>query len=402
MNLKKILVTESEKRGILKKHNLIKEQVGAKEILTVTKKIVFPGGKWKMTDEVKKLLDIELSKIKTKAIQGNTYLVAAQIDSSESKIPNTNNEVNPSEKVGPLWLSQQRLNTIKEYLKNELQSLVEKKILISEPKIISSEPKQSGPEWVGQDFCPADQLVSGDKEGYACEKDDFVPNNGKLNWKTGKGSDYATLKGQYTDAQNMSMTLKLVETTSVSKCLNNMEIQVNYTDVEKEHVCDSAVFRITVNGIALLRDDGKDYASLNNQNDTLDNNPNTCGKVLISQSTKKAVGVYIDKTLGAKSPACKRYNKFVISPELASDILAKTVLDAAFKGQPLFKIAAECLSNSWREPDTGAIGGCHDGVGDILVTNGEGKQTPYTSATPRKFGEIKTLVSMDACGTSKE
>jgi len=328
-------------------------------------------------------------------------LVAAQIDSSESKIPNTNNEVVPNEKVKPLWLSQQRLATIKEYLKSELSGLVANKILISEPKIIASEPKQSGPEWVGTDFCPTEQLSPDDKEGYDCEKFDFKPINGKLNWEKGKNTVYQGIKTDFTNAQNMSMILKLVQTTDVSKCLDKMEIELNYTDVEKKHVCSSAKYRLTLNGVTLLREDGKDYASLNNESDEFDNNKNTCGKLLVSKSTGKITGVFIDKELEAKSPACMRYNKFIVDSKLASEILAKTVLDSAFKGLPLFEIKAECLSDSWID-ENNKKGGCHEGVGDVKVKNGLGKITEYVSATPRNFGDKKVLVTMDACGSGKD
>jgi hypothetical protein len=83
----------------------------------------------------------------------------------------------------------------------------------------------------------------------------------------------------------------------------------------------------------------------------------------------------------------KRFNKFIITPEIASTLISD--------GSTSFIISAKC-KNPYKNKEHN--GGCHDGIGNIMITNGNGEKFPYNSVTPKGKDEVKILLTIDACG----
>lgn len=382
MNLKKILISEVEKKDILSQYGIITEQTTPSDILSVNVRVNFKGGYHsKDYANFKETLDPELLKVQNflKSGKGKAFIVKVIVGSGESKIPNTDNEKSPpNNKLNPGDLSKYRQSTIQTYIDNYLGSYVKSGILISKPTVIATKPVIGKTEWIGQPFCPKDKIPSDDTQGYICAKSDFVPSPEVKNWSQGKTTVYKSVFDAYVTEQYINVKIELKEIPStIIECLNNMKIQVNYTDISKKHKCNSSVYEIKVNGIKLTRDDGKPYASLNNNNDQYDNNPGTC------------------KGDSGTDNTCMRYNTFIVDNKLSTSILTSTKFVAG--EVPKFNISATCM-NPNNNPAWG--GGCHEGVGNIVIINGKGQRFDYTSATPNKKGETASLRSIDACGNS--
>lgn len=95
-------------------------------------------------------------------------------------------------------------------------------------------------------------------------KPSFKPGNGTdgkpiFNWVNGKNTVYKTILDSYNKEQFVNVKIVLKELTEMKKCLDNMVIQVNYTDLSKSHTCNSAIYEIYLNDIKLTRNDGKEY-----------------------------------------------------------------------------------------------------------------------------------------------
>lgn len=382
MNLKKILISEVEKKNILSQYGIITEQDTPTNILKVDVKVNFKGGYHSQEyANFKETLEPELLKVRNflSAGKGKAFFVKVVVGSGESRIPNTDNEIEaPNNKLNLGDLSKKRELTIKNYVSDFLQSYVNSGVLLSKPNIVTKEPVIGETEWIGQPFCPKNKIPSDDPQGYICTKSNFVPAPGVKNWTQGKAKEYKSIFDAYVKEQYISVNIELKEIPStIIECLTNMQIQINYTDISKKHKCNSAVYEIKVNGVTLTRNDGKPYASLNNNNDQYDNDPKTC------------------KGNPDTDETCKRYNTFIVDSNLATSILTSTnFIDGEV---PKFNITATCLNPNnniaWN-------GGCHKGVGNIVVINGKDQRFDYTSATPNKKGETTSLREIDACGKS--
>ena len=400
MNIKKFLITEAEKKEILKQYGIISEQNSSttssdetkpKSTLDVDIKVTFKGGYYsEIYADFKNTLDPELAKV-TQFLnngQGKAYMVSVTLGGGESRIPNTDNEKG-GQRVEPGYLSKKRIATIQNYITKKLQEYVNQKLLLTLPsfKVVNPEGNVGGPKWIGQPFCPTNKIPADDKQGYVCLSKTFNPGEGIKNWYNGKQTDYTEQLNQYVEAQYLSVKLKLEDFGDVKKCLDNMVIEINYTDISKGHKCNSSVYEITLNGILLTRDDGKKYASLNNAkkkdgtNDPYDNNPGTCN----GRATQ-------DKS-------CVRYNKFIITPDLANKILTSTIPNTKPGQTPKFRIGATCRNYN-NETHHRWGNGCHQGAGDIKVTNGNGQVFNYQASTPTGKDKTSYLKEINACGKS--
>ena len=83
---------------------------------------------------------------------------------------------------------------------------------------------------------------------------------------------------------------------------------------------------------------------------------------------------------------------------IASDILTQSIGKLNGLQKPSFTLRAKCLNpfnnRDWK-------GGCHEGVGNIVVINGQKQTFRYDSSTPNGKNEIKTLATFNACGSGK-
>jgi len=374
MSYKRFLINEIEKKDILKQYDLLVEVViddpEPVSTLTVDKNVQFPAGYWS-EKYLTTTLGPEVEKIKNylKSGAGKIYLVSVTIESGESQLPNVDAEAG-SKAVEPLYLATKRNESIQKYVTTQLQSFVDQKLLMSLPKFKVAQPKIGKTLFVGTPFCPQDS--TDEQQRGECVK----------KYRAGKATIYkADYADKYLIDQYVRVTLKLEELTGMKKCLDNMVIEVNYTDLSKQHTCNSALYEISLNGVKLFRNDKQPYASLNNNFpnakqylglDKYDNSPNDVGG--------------------------KRFNKFIITPEIASQILTQTISKLNGAQKPSFTLRAQCLNpfnnKSWK-------GGCHEGVGNIVVTNGQKQVFTYESSTPNAKGEIKTLATFNACGSGK-
>lgn len=397
MNVKKFLITELEKKNILKQYGVLSEAgpvvapaTTTPGQLTIDKRVVFPAGYYNESYILKTELPVELAKVVEflKNKPGKSFIVNARIESGESQIPNTDNELNkpsPSNRVDAGYLSKMRGNTITTYINKVLAPFIGPgKILPTAPKIITDVAKIGATKWKDQPFCPSKSLPANDTQGYECLNQKFNPGTGVLNnWYNGKDKLYGAIKALYIQEQYIRIVIKVTEQDDASKCLDNMVVEVNYTDLSKRHKCNSAIYEIYVRGdkspktpgVLLYRNDGKRYASLNNNypDANSDGGP-TMVKYDNDPSNSKGVGGV-------------RYNKFLISPEIAASLIAD--------GSTSYIISAKCLNPL---NNKGWSNGCHEGVGNIVITNGKGEVFKYDSSTPNAKDEVKELVKMNACG----
>jgi hypothetical protein len=382
MNIKRLLISEIEKRDILRQYNLLTEDVIPVSSLNIDKNVNFAGGTYSEPYLLKDLAP-EIQRIKDylTSSSGKSFIVSVQISSGESQIPNTDNEKKPSVRVEPLFLATNRNNVIQTYIKNQLQPFVDSKLLVKIPTFKVEKPVVGKTAWIGQPFCPKSLIPSDDKQGYICAGSSFKPGNsadGKpiFNWVNGKNTVYKTILDSYNKEQFVNVKIVLKELTVMKKCLDNMTIDVNY--VGTDHKCNSAIYEMYIKGnlnrtdTLLLRNDGKIYASINNN----------FTSPFITATPK--LGDYDNDP---KAVGGNRYNRFIVTSEIASSLISD--------GSSEFIISAKC-KNPYNNPDHS--GGCHDGVGNILVTNGNGVKFPYTLTTPKGKDEVKSLPAINACG----
>ena len=382
MNIKRLLISEIEKRDILRQYNLLTEDVIPVSSLNIDKNVNFAGGTYSEPYLLKDLAP-EMQRIKDylTSSSGKSFIVSVQISSGESQIPNTDNEKKPSVRVEPLFLATNRNNVIQIYIKNQLQPFVNSKLLVEIPTFKVEDPVVGKTAWIGQPFCPKSLIPSDDKQGYICAGSSFKPGNGTdgkpiFNWVNGKNTVYKTILDSYNKEQFVNVKIVLKELTVMKKCLDNMTIDVNY--VGTDHKCNSAIYEMYIKGnlnrtdTLLLRNDGKTYASINNN----------FTSPFITATPK--LGDYDNDP---KAVGGNRYNRFIVTSEIASSLISD--------GSSEFIISAKC-KNPYNNPDHS--GGCHDGVGNILVTNGNGVKFPYTLTTPKGKDEVKSLPAINACG----
>jgi hypothetical protein len=243
-------------------------------------------------------------------------------------------------------------------------------------------------EWIGQPFCPKSLIPADDKQGYICAKSSFKPGNGNdgkpiVNWFNGKNTVYKSTLDSYLKEQFVNVKIMLTELTEMKKCLDNMTIDVDY--VGNTHTCNSAIYKIyikgnlnkTGNGVLLLRNDGKDYASLNNHysSPAIKENPN--------------LGKYDNNP---KETSGHRFNKLIVTPEIASTLISD--------GSTSFIISAQCINPENNNDKRWGVG-CHESVGNIVITNGNGQKFTYEAKTPKIKNQVISLVPINACGENK-
>lgn len=371
MGYKRFIISELEKKEILGKYNILTEQVNPEPVstLNIDKNVQFPGGYWS-EKYLPQTLGPEVEKVKNylKSGKGKIYLVSVTIESGESQLPNVDAEAG-GKAVEPLYLATKRNESIQKYITTQLQSFVDEKLLMALPKFKVAQPKIGATPFVGTEFCPKGSTDA--QQRNECVK----------KYRAGKNTTYKSYADKYLSEQYVRVVLKLEELTGMKKCLDNMVIQVNYTDLSKQHTCNSAIYEISLNNIKLFRNDGKGYASLNN------NYPKS--------GEYPGIGDYDNNP---KSVSGARYNTFVITPEIASEILTQSITKLNGLQKPSFTLRAKCLNpfgnREWR-------GGCHEGVGNIVVTNGQKQTFTYNSSTPNARNEVKTLATFNACGSGK-
>ena len=395
--MKKLIISEQERNYIRNLYDLplLNEQEteddkpteGKKSDLKIEQKIEFPSGFYNSSYLAS--LSLNLDKIKNFLItnSGNSYVVDVTIQASESRIPNTDNESSERSPLAQFELSNKRKDTIVKYLNEYWNNSGLSNIDVINTPV---DTLLGDTKWVGQDFCPANSLKPDDKEGRDCLRGDFQTKNGKPNWVKGKKTIYKDIWSAYTQEQYVYVTItvnkKETKEPDELSCLNNMKIMINYI-APGPHTCNSAIYEIYINNVLLKRDgDGRPYASLNNgtSKGTFKSHIEKGGKI-----TAKDIVYYDNDITGPDSEPKQggsRYNYFTINSELAKSLLGTS---------KTFQIQAKCI-NPTNQAAHG--GGCHKDVSKIQIVNGAGKTQSYEVKTPSKRDELKTIVTIDACG----
>ena len=142
-------ISNEEKNRILSLHELatknfylVSEQntnETEKDSISLTKRVEFPSGLHSASAvNLENLIDLSaieefLKKYKDKKI-------VIKLKSSESQVPNNDNEVTPKKRLNPGDLSKMRYETIQTFMTEWLNGLVSKGIISQVPKFINTEP----------------------------------------------------------------------------------------------------------------------------------------------------------------------------------------------------------------------------------------------------------------------
>ena len=372
--MQRFIITEEDKRNILGMYGLLTEDLEEpSKQMTINGNSFFENGMWKkLSNKATATLQNELKNIvvflKNNLKQG--MVVSVKINAGESNVTNHDNESPEKPAVNPGYLSEKRAETMKTILTTYFNDLISEKIISEMPKF----EKFS--------FTPGSETYNKGTDNPndpKYKKDRFVNVEIKLVSEPDWAKETIYLKMIEPRLPNLSqdeeVPLKYQQINLVpekKQCVNNMKIEIYYDDAIKpgNHVCNSSIYNIYLNNEPLIRNDGKTYASLNNNikkaNEKLkpyDNLPNIQG--------------------GSRS------NTFIITPEIADKILKKN--------DKILTLSAKCINPT--NYNSGNYGfGCHNGVGNIRVTNGKGVINSYQAITPNGKNEVKTIATFDSCG----
>lgn len=354
---KKFFITENEKKNILGLYGLINEQEEKKA--QIYGNSFFGDGKWKeLNPETIKNLATQTQEAIKFLGNNKAQIGSIQITASESQVPNTDQE--PGEGKGKalpvLELSRKRAETMKNYLLKQFQDAI--------------------------------------KDGKISQMPTFAEPillQGKTPYNSNNKNNPA-----YTQERYVKVDVSLKAITNPLECLDNMRIRVFY-DGKGKHACDSAVFRISINGNILTNTIGVNYATLNNQ--ALFNKVEQNQKENIRKSHVENPLNRTDLTDGKAGGM--RSNEFIINSELAKK-LVQPGTDGKIPTK--FVLEVQCLNNQ----DVGGeynndkqFGeGCHGDALSIQVINGKKQVQPVlTYNPPRGRGQKIVFTTMNACGT---
>lgn len=442
MNLKnkRLLITEDDRKYIKKLYGLIKEAEEPEYDYSFEEKITFPAGYYSEKYMEKEVLETKLEEIinnisKNKYVddEGTQVLMGPEYQnkltvitsSGESQIPNKDNERGGVD-LESGQLGKFRSNTINEFVRKYIFkrlgdiSNLEINTEVVEPKI----GETSAPDltyYQGLVDCGLAKFKNFSKKG-PCKQSTLdlkkVYDNeqfvkifvGLKTTKNFQPINMPTKRGQLTVDSDMVVK-------KITSCYTGMKIQVDFVK-DQAHKCNSAVFEVFLNGIKLNREDGKPYASLNNGG-LLDN---------AGFSFKKAGGgrYYIQ----SNNPGGARYNTFIVSPNLAKEIVDKLKENGSLTSNN-FNLEFECKNlveyvkfqdikapgplvldkekkllytsirwdgKQWIDKEWG--NGCHgnvEGVGQITITNGNGDVQKFSKITPRGRNERINILVTDPC-----
>jgi hypothetical protein len=388
----KFIITEEEKRHIRGLYNLINEQVTAPSSgTTIDRRVIFPAGYYNES-YVSEVLTEVTQQISTFLSQnpGVSYIVSITLESGESQIPNTDREQG-NIPVEPGVLARARQATINNFLTRSIGELVQSGVLPQMPTFNFTEPVIGNTPWVDTPFCPANS-TDADQRSKCVDA-----------YRAGMNTTYKDYKTNYDAEQFVRVIVVLTQnirpTTTGNtqlECATNMVIELNYEG--GNHICDSSVYQLYANGVLLLRDDGKDYASLNNYTPKELVGRRTHG--LLSLDKALELQKY-DNNLG--DAGGKRYNKFIITNEMAKQLLSgdKKAITVSAKCYNPANYEEDGKDNMLRigKAETTAWGyNCHKDVGKIKVTNASGQVKKFTpKKTPNVRDAIVNMFTFDPC-----
>lgn len=250
------LITEGERAYIRNLYGLLTEEEGEDQVSITASSTFGPGKYAQLSSEGLEELKTGLERASTWITENKGSVIYVQIVAGESQLTNYDTEQDPKVEVGPKVLSRLRAKTLKRYLKQYFENLVNSGTMSEMP--IFQEPKiEIGPT------------------------------------KYTKGQAISTaLRAKYNAEQYVKVEMKLM---APGKCLVNLEIEVKY---EKEsntafpcrggHTCNDARFEIKLNGIPV------GIADLNNAND---GGSRTSGIIKIDDAKAKQIASINNKEI---------------------------------------------------------------------------------------------------------
>jgi len=352
---KRLIITEDEKIDILSQYGIIIEQ----EVKTakIMGNSFFGDGKWReLNPNAKKELDKQIEQAIDFLSKNKGQVGSIQITASESQVPNSDQE--PGTDFGKplkvLELSRRRAETMKKYLESKFKDALQNKIINKLPEF--TEPK----------------LLRGQTP-----YDSKNRNN-----------------PQYERERYVLVDVSLQAITNPLECLDNMIIKVFYE--KGKHACDSAVFRLSINGNVLTSTLDVTYATLNNQ--ALFNKVSSEEQEKTRKNRVELPLNRVDLTDG-KAGGVRR-NVFVINSELAKKLLQP---GQDGKVPTEFKLEVQCLNNEDvggtfnDDPNFGV--GCHGDALSIQFINGKKDVQPTLNYNPpQQRGQTIVYATIDACG----
>jgi hypothetical protein len=221
---RKFLVTENERRNILSMYGLLKEQSEQPRELTIFGQTFFGNGKWKqLSGEGINSLNNQLRQASIFLTENAGNVVYVKIIAGESKVTNYDTEETPKKPVQTGYLSEKRAETLKKYLTEYFQNLVNVGSISQMPIFEPSE--------------------------IAIGQTNYIPNVDNPN------------DPKYVPERFVKVELKL---QSPYQCIIGLTIEVYYDKNNlcgRPHICDKAVFDIKLNGVVVGE------ANLNNKRD---------------------------------------------------------------------------------------------------------------------------------------
>lgn len=296
--MRRLLITEEEKRRILGLYGLLKEDIDPNSGGTVTINNVYKAG-WYTTAAVDQLtnktikdqLDVELLKVTEFVRKNPNSIVSVKFTSQESAIPNTDNEKagffkdKPSNRLDVGELSGARKDYLNQYIQSYFQTLKDEGIINSEVQIppIQYEFKPPVKPFMGDKtetpWCIKGdpQIPATDTQGYTCTGSSYKVNGGTANnWYNQKLKLYKSNYDEFVKEQNSSIeiTVKLAEVTTTTTTIGTSNNNENVTpgcatDLEiivyvKSHDCQNAEYLVYANNTLLTNLVGGNTANLNN------------------------------------------------------------------------------------------------------------------------------------------
>jgi hypothetical protein len=142
-------ISQEERNRIISLHEsatknlyLVSEQNTAeteKDSISLTKRVEFPSG-FHSSSAVNLETLIDLSEIEEFLKKYKDKKIVIKLKSSESQVPNNDNEVTPKKRLNPGDLSKMRYQTIQTFMTEWLNGLVSKGIISQVPKFINTQP----------------------------------------------------------------------------------------------------------------------------------------------------------------------------------------------------------------------------------------------------------------------
>ena len=424
--MRRLLITEEEKRRILGLYGLLKEDIDPSSGGTVTINNVYKAG-WYTTAAIDQLtnktikdqLDVELQKVTEFVRKNPNSIVSVKFTSQESAIPNTDNEKagffkdKPSNRLDVGELSGARKDYLNQCIQSYFQTLKDEGIINSEVQIppIQYEFKPPVKPFMGDKsetpWCIKGdpQIPATDTQGYTCTGSSYKVNGSTANnWYNQKLKLYKSNYDEFVKEQNSSIeiTVKLAEVTTTtttpvvtttttvkSDCAAGLKVRIYVPS----HQCQNAEFLLFANKTLLYNSVSGFTANLNNNNEKRGVPAFTSEPMLPAWllnpgygDLKNGDGTY-DYGYGISNPEGDigggRSDTFVITPEQSAEIVKDGKIDFYF---------------------IATTDDAHDDIPEVEVTKDgatlkDEKGNPVEN--PIQINSVRgRLFTTDACGTT--